>query len=65
MEFKNAAGNLADYSSSTIEFTDVYVTAGLDVDSVLVVELETRVDLDLDLAFSDSASDLSFSLMMI
>ena len=62
MEYKNSAGNLTDCSSSTIEFTEVYVTAGLDLDSVLVVELETQVDLDLDLAFSDSESDLSFSL---
>ena len=62
MEFKNSAGNVTDCSSSTIEFTEVYVTAGLDLDSVLVVELETRVDLDLDLAFSDSESDLSLSL---
>ena len=56
MEFENSAGNVTDCSSSTIEFTEVYVTAGLDLDSVLVVELETRVDIDLDLAFSDSES---------
>ena len=50
MEFKNSAGNLTDCSSSTTEFTELGVTAGLDLDSVLVVE------------FSDSESDLSFSL---
>ena len=38
------------------------MTAGLDLDSILVVELETQVDLDLDLAFSDSEFDLSFSV---
>ena len=58
MDFKNSAGNLTDCFSSTIEFTEVYVTAGQDLDSVLVVELETRVDL----ALSDSESDMSFSL---